>query len=905
MTDYSNDFNIENGRLLKYIGKGGDVAIPNGVTVICNEAFHGCKLTSVTIPEGVKIIGRFAFSNSGMQEDTVVLPEGLELIGTMAFFGNIFGTVRIPRSVKHVEHEAFSGTRVIEIYESYRGSVCEIGSDEKKHIISVLSADTDEAIFKVPMFYDGGKDLGLKNLLKSAWREDAPVFDFEKLDNYFKKIKFPETKALFAEFRINNPYSLSDEHRNMYASYLKRTQKSRDTKVEDSAKKHFEIKGNQLVKFIGDDSVTEVVIPNGVKEISWDAFCTRNAINIKRIILPESFTVINLSAFDDLSSTLESISIPNSVSKVSWNYPLQIPNKLIHLKYNECQNGLYLGNEKNPHICLMGIKDRTVSDIEIVGNARFIGPIAFKDLRSVCRITLPDNIIRIEEQFEKTFTESMQMNMPAGYFRTAEPLPAATTLELLQTVWKDQVSFEDCVWIYLFQTGVSYDKFSSKVICKDASRAMDEMLGALEKNPKQPAYKKAAKFACQNKGVISADRLQRLYDNAVKAKVSGAEMDLLKGVTDDAKNAKENPAEAFCREQYDAEEVNAVLKKAKINLAAVIKKKPVHYSADNGIVPAFVLQCVVAKYVELMQGDSPQPKHIKEIDKIAAAFDEKDFESLIAEVGSYTLNHAGENWVISSSGVEAKYRFIGVIGRYGNAEMITWISNVYDTIKAEYDFVSIDGDPLPKINKWKRYLKAAILMSDRSEARKYCISKGWTAEYASIRGMERQEVEELAGMKLTPDDRKVLDAVALYENWVSALNDLVDADGTYNEPTVEEAPSMSPVSSGNPLAKRFYAAIRDRCIEKGQTRFANDLYRRWMDSSCIEDGQIGIEFSVGLLVASYMFVSKEVRGSITYSRSKWEYRGDYSSATRLCLSVSEKASDWKAYMDTGYRVYDM
>ena len=78
-----------------------------------------------------------------------------------------------------------------------------------------------------------------------------------------------------------------------------------------------------------------------------------------------------------------------------------------------------------------------------------------------------------------------------------------------------------------------------------------------------------------------------------------------------------------------------------------------------------------------------------------------------------------------------------------------------------------------------------------------------------------------------------------------------------------------------------------------------------MNTSSIEDGLLGIEFTVGLIVASYMFVSSNVSGGITYCRDKWEYRGDYSSATRLCLSVSEHTSDWETYMDTGYRVYDM
>ena len=37
------DFIIENGVLKKYVGPGGDVVIPDGVTSIGEEAFRACS----------------------------------------------------------------------------------------------------------------------------------------------------------------------------------------------------------------------------------------------------------------------------------------------------------------------------------------------------------------------------------------------------------------------------------------------------------------------------------------------------------------------------------------------------------------------------------------------------------------------------------------------------------------------------------------------------------------------------------------------------------------------------------------------------------------------------------------------------------------------------------------------
>lgn len=79
------DFKIENGVLLKYIGKDSDVVIPDTVTEIGVGAFGNCDfLKSVIVGESVKTVGVWAFREC-INLERVVLSEGVEKIFPWAF----------------------------------------------------------------------------------------------------------------------------------------------------------------------------------------------------------------------------------------------------------------------------------------------------------------------------------------------------------------------------------------------------------------------------------------------------------------------------------------------------------------------------------------------------------------------------------------------------------------------------------------------------------------------------------------------------------------------------------------------------------------------------------------------------------------------------------------------------
>ena len=108
----ASDFLIENGKLTKYTGPGGDVVIPDGVKTIGDEAFNFCQnVLSVIIPDGVTAIGSGAF-RCCFQLTTVSIPGSVTTIGRDAFSGcHSLASVSIPDNVTSIGLDTFSHCR--------------------------------------------------------------------------------------------------------------------------------------------------------------------------------------------------------------------------------------------------------------------------------------------------------------------------------------------------------------------------------------------------------------------------------------------------------------------------------------------------------------------------------------------------------------------------------------------------------------------------------------------------------------------------------------------------------------------------------------------------------------------------------------------------------------------------
>lgn len=98
--------------LLRVPNDATEVTIPEGVTMIGDEAFLGCtQLTYLLIPEGVKRIGDSAFSGcTGLT--SLWIPEGVKRIGGFAFWKcENLTKIRLPQTLTTIGPRAFLDCR--------------------------------------------------------------------------------------------------------------------------------------------------------------------------------------------------------------------------------------------------------------------------------------------------------------------------------------------------------------------------------------------------------------------------------------------------------------------------------------------------------------------------------------------------------------------------------------------------------------------------------------------------------------------------------------------------------------------------------------------------------------------------------------------------------------------------
>ncbi len=135
--------------------------------------------------------------------------------------------------------------------------------------------------------------------------------------------------------------------------------------------------------FCGCQSLTEVVIPYGVKNIGGSAFDSSGLTSIE---IPES--VISIGNYTFASCPLKNVVIPNSIVSIEGDVFYDCPN----LHYNE-ENGLkYLGNPINPYLYLLGAISKNITTASVNEKCIVIGSYAFSECVDLVSVEIPQKL---------------------------------------------------------------------------------------------------------------------------------------------------------------------------------------------------------------------------------------------------------------------------------------------------------------------------------------------------------------------------------------------------------------------------------------------------------------------------------------------------------------------------------
>ena len=315
------------------------VVIGNSVTSIGNSAFYGCKaLTSITIPNSVTNIGNSAFYYCTRLK-SVVIGNSVTSIGNEAFYGcKALTSITIPNSVTNIGDNAFYGCYYLGTVINFSNLTFGKGEYTNGYVAYYANKVYNAPNGSIEGDFIFGKPNDVNTLLYYLGNTANLILPTDyKGENYAIGANVFKDKTTITSVTIPNSVTSIGSYAfygcegltsitipnsvTSIGSYAFEGCGLKEMHISDLAAWcgiYFDsYYANPLFYaknlYLNGELVTELVIPEGVKEIKYHAFnyCTK----LTSIEIPNSVTSIRSSAFSGCKG-LTSIIIPNSVTSI-------------------------------------------------------------------------------------------------------------------------------------------------------------------------------------------------------------------------------------------------------------------------------------------------------------------------------------------------------------------------------------------------------------------------------------------------------------------------------------------------------------------------------------------------------------------------------------------------------------
>lgn len=368
------------------------ISIPSSVTSIGRSAFYGCSsVTSLTINNGVTTISPSAFS--GCKITTLTIPESVSLIGYDAFdcstLESVYVNRLIPASIKDDDDDwdafgwnnsklvIYVPTESVDLYKSkwseYKNQIVSNGNEPTSKTTTFKYTTTDNAkisVSGVPVkshTYSNGEG----ELVLYGEMDYIPTSLFNNKPT-LTSITIPDHITKIGAFTTTN----------MKAFYGKFASEDNRCLVVDG-----------VLQYYAKASGTEYTIPDNVTSIAYSAFS--DCSSLTAITIPNTVTSIGNGAFDNCSK-LTTITIPGSVTTIG-NYAFEGCTSLTSLTIQE---GVTTIGDDAFYGCNSLINVIVPSTVTSIGGYAFSG--CTGKLTVNCNVP---NVIRYNGFYSAKFTE--------------------------------------------------------------------------------------------------------------------------------------------------------------------------------------------------------------------------------------------------------------------------------------------------------------------------------------------------------------------------------------------------------------------------------------------------------------------------------------------------------------------